>query len=146
MHRPLFLIDKGDRSAFGFVRNPWDRQVSLWAFLHQRKVTDLDFKTWLMETEHWANYDKYWPGYPCHQRRSQMWWLEGCDSIGRFENLENDFTNICFMHGIPIGPVPHINRSEHGPYDGYYDDETRAFVAHHFKLEIERFGYEFERG
>ena len=144
MHRPLFLVDKGDRQAFGFVRNPWDRMVSLFAFNQSWDVGHGDFKAWLTKGRYFGDHDENWPGHPPHQRRSQMWWLDGCDFIGRFENIDDDFLWACHAFGMVTGSLPHINDSNHDHYSIYYDDESRAFVAEHFAPEIERFGYKFE--
>lgn len=152
MHRPLFMTPINDRPAFGFVRNPWDRMVSLYSRLIEKThFVDLSgqritrsFKDWLTEDEYYANHDDNWPGQPPHQRRSQMWWLEGCDFVGRFETLDADFDHVCRAYGINTGGLPHVNRSSHGHYSTYYDDRARDFVAHYFKPEIDLFGYKFE--
>ena len=155
LHSPLSAIQKGGRAAFGFVRNPWDRMLSLYAYqcqkpqppkspAYQQLIRDNGFKWWLMEDEYFI--EGWTPGLEPIQRRSQMWWLEGCDFIGRFENLRLSFSWICGLYGIKERPLPHINASSHAHYSTYYDDESRAFVAEHFAPEIELIGYQFEEG
>lgn len=153
-HEPRHRISKQDFS-FGFVRNPWDRMVSLFYFLTrvhpplqpldgQKRLRAIGFKRWLLDAVTDIG------GIPVHldpgqtlQTTSQMWWLDGCDRIGRFKNLENDLRAIGRDLGFYVRNLPHKNRSPRGNYRRYYDDETQAFVAKHFAHEIEQFGYKF---
>lgn len=169
-HAPLFFIDanlRRGRFAFGFVRNPWDRMVSVYAFLcaktvkrnesaeYQLNIREMGFKRWLLDDAFFQEQDSLWrtPGLEPIQRRSQMFWLEGCDFVGRVETLEADFSAIRSQLNQKPGwaerlgwksVMPHRNRSRHAQYQTYYDDETREFIAGHFRPEIARFGYMFE--
>ena len=166
LHTPLAAVQKEKRFAFGFVRNPWDRLVSLYHFLCQKnfkqtdnfdqaKVREVGFKAWLMDDEFFMNEDLKIPltrkqdkGSPKYdmlpmQKRTQMWWLDGCDFIGQFESLSLDFYKACNLVGIKGKGLPHINKTEHRHYRYYYDGEMIDFVAQHFKPEIEQFGYQF---
>jgi hypothetical protein len=86
--------------------------------------------------------------------------------------LQTDFDEVCARIGIPATPLPHANRSgEAKPplrtlndvkkllrrwlwnlerrhtfphYSQYYDEESREFVAHLYRKDIEAFGYSFE--
>lgn len=154
MHKPRFMIDSAAPS-FGFVRNPWDRMVSLFYFLTrnypsglrqglQYKLRSIGFRRWLLDNvPDNGGFCVHMPAGGTLQTISQMWWLEGCDRIGRFENLEGDLRAIGRDLGFYVRDLPHMNRSPRGNYRRYYDDETRAFVATHFAPEIEQFGYEF---
>lgn len=64
------------------------------------------------------------------------------DFVGRFERLNEDFQVVCERLGIQA-QLPHVNASKHRHYTTYYDDYRRDLVAHHFKHDIERFGYRF---
>jgi S-methylmethionine-dependent homocysteine/selenocysteine methylase len=65
------------------------------------------------------------------------------DFIGRFENLEPDFQQICNKLNIKAS-LPSLNTTVHKDYKSYYNDKTRQMVAEHFKADIEFFGYTFE--
>jgi len=150
---------------FSFVRNPWDRVVSLYFYLKERKEfdSDIDFKKWLS-----IKFNKPWlsrdistiirdfnlkringgrMGTPAEL--SQVGWLSDIDSnfcmdfVGRFENLQEDFNTICDKIGIPRQQLPHHNKSKHKHYTEYYNDETREIVAEKHAKDIEYFGYEF---
>jgi hypothetical protein len=164
-HSPLHLHSNDDLFSFGFIRNPWDRMVSLYSFLCQKpfKATDnfkqdqvraAGFKSWLMDDEFYMKEDFRLPegeswvvggqgDLPPMQRRPQLWWLDGADYIGKFETLTFDFHYICNRIGIKASKLPHINRTKHKHYRDYYDSETRDFVATHFASDIEYFRYEF---
>jgi hypothetical protein len=67
------------------------------------------------------------------------------DFIGRFENLHEDFSRLCQTIGLAPIELPHAaTRRPHADYRSYYNDETREKVAHHWKQDIEAFGYNFD--
>ena len=68
------------------------------------------------------------------------------DFVGRFENLEQDFSQICDSLKINTN-LAHANKTKNKkPYETYYDEESRAALAHKFVNDIERFGYTFGSG
>jgi len=154
-HKPMFAVEKRNRFAFGFMRNPWDRMVSVYHFLCQKPIKQNDnfnqaevkamgFKRWLIESEFFLGEElksKRTP--PAIQRRPQIWWLEGCDYIGKFERLESEVEYIASHLGIKSAPLRKVNESIHAHYRDYYDDSTRKFIAEHFSDDIERFRYVF---
>ena len=171
-HAPLwYLRDELGLSgyAFGVVRNPWGRMVSAYTFQCEKKVRtkngesveeqqrlrERGFRDWLLNDEFFSNEDKLWagPDWPAFQRRSQEDWVKGCDYICKVETLEQDLAEVSRHITLPKGRLlglmarPQLkqkNRSSHGSFRDYYDDETRDFIAHHFAWEIETFGYRFE--
>src|SRR5205085_1266088 len=83
------------------------------------------------------------------------------DFLGRYENLQTDFQEICRRLDLPFRTLPHVNRSK-GPkfslreiwkrlrafysgergfrsYQDYYDDESRKLVGELYAKDIERF-------
>tara|TARA_Y100000034_G_scaffold129194_1_gene185214 strand:+ start:172 stop:1071 length:900 start_codon:yes stop_codon:yes gene_type:complete len=62
----------------------------------------------------------------------------------RFENLEEDWNILFKKIGRKPPRLSKKNVSKHTHYSEYYDDETREFVRHLFKKDIEEFGYNFE--
>lgn len=152
-HTPLHEIEKGDRFAFGFVRNPWARMVSLYRFLCQKRwyprdqydqeeVRRMNFREWLMHG-HFVMAEDH-PGAIAMQRRSQLWWLDGCDYIGRVEDFPHSFREACEVAGIEHRSLPHTNRTTGGDWRAEYDNDTAAFIAQHFARDIDRFGYRFQ--
>jgi len=182
-HTPLRCVEKGDRFAFGFMRNPWARMVSLYRFLCQKNfkkrdnfdqeaVRRMGFKRWLLEDEFIMTEDDHPEGEPwvmkdhwrmppvedepfgakpprerylkAMQRRPQMWWLEGCDFIGKLENVDTDWTKALELGGIKARSLPHSNRTKGGDWRLEHNDQTIEFIAEHFAPDIEFGGYTFD--
>ena len=64
------------------------------------------------------------------------------DFVGRFENMEADFSEICEKLGIERR-LPHKNRSKHSSYQKYYTDKSYRLVKKAFEEDIALFNYEF---
>lgn len=150
-HTPLHAIDKGERFAFGFIRNPWARMVSLYRFMCQRKwkhgdpydpeaIRKAGFREWLLHHPFVMREDVV--TVPL-QNRSQMYWLAGCDFIGRTEDMPSSFRAACLRAGIKGRTLPHINRTRGGDWRLEYDDTTAEHVARHFAADIAFGGYEW---
>ena len=129
---------------FAFVRNPWDRMVSM--FAHIRRDTDHRRHHKVTQLKGFEDYLKY------EFRRRVTTQLEMIsdrrgkiivDYVGRFERLETDFADVCQRLGIE-SQIMHKNQSQHEPYENYYNDHTRRLVADYFAREIEYFGYDFD--
>ncbi len=133
---------------FAFVRNPWDRAVSQYAYMATRpdlrRYVGLPdgacFKTWLDRT-----------GRRRHvQWEPQVHFLvddEGrslVDAIGRFENFEADARRVLASIGLHARTLRHDNASERVAYPHYYDAESREIVGERYAADIAAFGYRFE--
>lgn len=155
---------------FSFVRNPWDRLVSIYKHWNMHHVCD--FKAFVMRKLKNGMYRKhYW--FVCPQKVYLCDEAGGLlvDFVGRFERLQPDFSRVCGALGIDDSALPHVNegggqRVFHGSprqvldnilwqlyrkhripapagYRDYYDAETRQFVEELYAPDIEMFGYEF---
>lgn len=129
---------------FAFVRNPWDRMVSVYSWRKQSLggllVNDLSFHDWICNTE--------LLDVTIRTTTSQLNWL--CDGggiivdfVGKFENMIEDWENLNKILGMRRH-LPHMNESNHSHYSEYYDEETREIVANRFADDIEFFGYSFD--
>lgn len=149
------------RWRFAFVRNPWDRLVSLWCYLRGHQTRDRQelmrgpAATFLAFVElvaagpidptgpyasrgiSQANPQTAWLREPIDDGEA---WLP--DFIGRFERLEEDWEVVCDRLGIGAH-LPHLNTTDHGHYRTYYDPRTRDLVARKYAEEIALFGYDF---
>jgi hypothetical protein len=155
---------------FTFIRNPWDRAVSIYKYFHFN--TRFEFKSYLLNVlKNGLWQKKYW--FVCPQ--SEFVCSEDgrilVDFIGRFENLQEDFRRVCQETGLSPIELPHTNVnviSKPGPsirpkrlieyvkyelkgrsipvfkrYQDYYDDESKELIAELYKKDIDLFGYEF---
>lgn len=67
------------------------------------------------------------------------------DFIGRFENMEEDFSQVAQRLGVDPN-LPHSNpskRREQRDYRGYYDEKLARMVGERYRADCELFGYSF---
>ena len=123
-----------DVFTFSFVRNPYDRAVSLWAYFRQQYNTDIGFTEWCRNIG----------AYTWRIRYPQARWLDGLtvDFVGRFEILQRDFDRLCVLLSVPQSNLPHLNQSEHGARQDHYTDEARAIIRAHYARDFAELGYE----
>jgi len=135
---------------FTFVRNPYDRIVSLWLWGVKSTYKEYNFKQFVLGIKNKKfddhNFVRYIP---------MVDWL--CDKsgkirvdyIGRYENLEDDFAKVCKKVKVNKLPLEKINTAEYRnrkprkKYWEYYDDETRDVVTEIYKKDIDKFDYKF---
>lgn len=153
---------------FSFVRNPWERLVSVYRYLGLAE--DMSFKQFLVEdfsaTENWEPRLMKAPQYDYlfTENGEQL-----VDYIYRFEELQAGFDKVCGAIGMPATDLPHANKTgkgrsalhaikqvikmmspfhkihdQHEHYTSYYDDEAKEIVANLYAREIEYFKYRFE--
>jgi hypothetical protein len=121
---------------FGFVRNPWDRVVSSYHYmLRFGSIQEMSIKNFL----------EYISNTPVeHKYLSQYNYINGCDFVGKFENLQKDFDIICDKIRIPKRIVGHLKKTKNRKhYTEYYDNETTDLVAKKYAKDIEHFNYRF---
>jgi hypothetical protein len=133
---------------FGFVRNPWDRAVSLYERAEGLSLRD---RMTFSEFVEWMKFSSSTCIHPVPHRHQLDWFVDPhgnvvVDFIGNFETLEEDWEFICQRTGIRES-LPHLNqnprREKH--YTEYYTPRTRGLIAERFRVDIEYFGYEFDR-
>ena len=145
---------------FAFVRNPYARAVSAYFFLKEggmvkpngvrvderpakRVAKYKDFCDFIKNDRHFSSMVHFKAQtIPLQSEPSKK--IDNIDFIGKCENMQNDFNTICDKIGIPHQQLPHKNKSKHGHYAQYYDDETREIITEKFAIDIENFGYKFE--
>lgn len=131
---------------FGFVRNPWDRIVSLYFRKEGIKMSDRmtfdEFVNWIQNSSDTSVHTSV--------HKNQLDWFTdedgkvAADFIGKFENLEEDYEIVFKKLGINK-KLPHINKrnANNKHYTEYYTPETRDIIAEKFSVDIEYFGYEY---
>lgn len=132
--------------SFSFVRNPYDRLVSL--YFHLKRLTQ----------------------HPLHEKVKGMefpdyveWGLEQSpdllldsltdadgrlllDHVGRLETFAADVQQVCARLGVPFDGARHENATpgRGKDYRVYYDQRSRARVAAYFAKDLEQLGYDFD--
>ena len=140
--------------TFTFVRNPWDRMLSL--FLWRQKVgfipKDANFKDFVMNWDQWkiyrtTKYDISKLNTSGLLERPQSGWFNGdlnFDFVGRFENLQNDFDFVCRNIKMKKNKLQNRYKTIHGHYSLYYDKEMKNKIEQVWGEDIELFKYKFE--
>ena len=149
--------EKFDRYfKFTFVRNPWDRAVSAYTYLCKggspASVEDQHWATFVNRFESFDDFVCRWMSAENINRYAlftpQVTFLKdvfghiNMDYVGRFENLEQDFTAIAEKLDIRAG-LPHLNQSRSQDYQTFYSEESRAIIERLYAEDIAEFGYAF---
>ena len=134
---------------FAFVRNPWDRIVSQFAYMQQRPdlmdflgmTSGIEFKAYL-ELIRRKEHVQWMPQvrFLLDQDGSLL-----VDRIGRLESFNEDCAQIFEELGICSDCLPgHVNRSIRKAFCSYYPDcESIGMVADLFAEDIDFLGYHF---
>lgn len=93
---------------FSFVRNPWDRVVSLYKF--SKINQSVSFKRFvksilpkLVKDQEWFYGKQH--DFIYHENQLNV------DFVGKFENLHHDFSTVCNQLNITFEELPHKNKS-----------------------------------
>lgn len=155
------LVDEGyisqgflDRAwKFAFVRNPYDRAVSLFRYLVRTEVlppktTFPVFCSFLKERafEDIGLYNRK----GLNQLSPQARWIFDrsgnclCDYVGRFETIYDSFAAVQETLGFhePATKLPHKNATERRTVEHYYTDREVEIVASIYAEDFQRFGYD----
>jgi len=132
---------------FGFVRNPWDRVVSLYKRNEGVQMRD---KMTFDEFVDWIKYSSSTCVHPVPHVNQLDWLVDShgdvlVDFIGKFENLKEDWKVVASKLGLPE-ELPHKQQNpfkEKKHYTEYYSESTKEIIADKFRVDIEFFDYEF---
>jgi Sulfotransferase family len=131
---------------FGFVRNPWDRVVSLY---ERKEPVEMRHAMTFEQFVEWIQYSSATCVHSSPHRYQLDWFVDAngkvlADFIGRFERLEQDWRFVAQKLGLPEN-LPHRRPNPRGRhYTDYYNAATRAIIAEKFKVDIEAFNYTFD--
>jgi len=137
--------------SFSIVRNPWDKVVSHY---HHRVATNqtglgenpVSFNDWVSRS--YGDNDPYYYDQPV-MFMPQLDWLTDSQGeqvvnyVGRFEQLQHHFDEICSLMGLHPLALPHIRKTEHDDYRDYYTPKAKEIIAEWFAKDIEVFGYTY---
>ncbi len=139
------------RFKFAFVRNTWDRVLSLYCQFTQKagdrpmyaSWKKLGFNQWVLQELDTLHKHKRWG--PEVFTTPQKNWIKGVDFVGRFENLNEDFETVCNELGITATLGVHgRTKTNHDPYREVYTKEAIEKVAEVFSTDIKYFGHKYE--
>ena len=159
-HRPYNQIqDPEEKFIFTFVRNPWDRIVSLYSFWKNQDESHRHYKFDKEQVDFIQNNNIKFDDFvkqirdrhPIFMKKRHPHPYLGyffpkpqCISfIGKVEAYQQDFDNLCKLIGIERQTLPLLNKSKRTRYTDYYDKELRNIVADLYSKDIDYFGYKF---
>ncbi len=132
---------------FAVVRNPWELEVSIYEFGRKCFLEKHPSNNWTRDYTFEEFILKRASERTCFGDQLQFVVdYDGkllVDYIARFENIHQDFTNICKILGVSAC-LPHLNTVAHRPYPEYYTPRLREIVRRISRPEIQMFGYNFD--
>jgi len=136
---------------FSFIRNPWERLVSLY---NMRTKLRTDYLRVSMARKGKRRRTKRYNLLTFHEFlkfatiESMCWHIMNnnseilVDFIGRFENVEVDFRKVCNHLGLK-SDLCHMQRFNYPHYRVFYDQKSKNLAYKRFKKDIKTFSYEF---
>lgn len=127
--------------TFSFVRNPWDRILSLYTgHEHDGPISvKQGFTEWILNGGNWLAKQQHFTDFISDKNGKSI-----IDYVGKYETLHDDIKVICKNIGIEEIKLPHKNKSSSRiKYREIYTEETMQIVQEWKKKDIEEYGYEF---
>jgi len=159
------------RFSFAFVRNPWDRFLSLYRYARldesryhsainpeeapygKHEDYDLLQGASLEECAHYLRKGCLQHDDFINHWRPQSDWLTDedgrviVDFVGRVESIDEDFRTLSRHLNLAVDGLPVTNTSSSsGTSEDYriaFTEEARKIVAQHYREDIKRWGYRF---
>ena len=126
---------------FSTIRNPWDRMISFY-FSPNRKVSEWNRDDFIKLVNRVKPVRDY-ISVNIHSEKRPL--ANDIDFILRFERLNEDFSKVSEVIGLPCIKLPHKNKSTRRHYSNYYDEALIELVKNKFWDEIEFGNYLFEK-
>ncbi len=142
---------------FTFVRNPWDRFVSLYMYF----TTYTPKRVGSPLADRWEGnvptFDEFTMNFEeiCESRidirnhamkQTDFAYHDGykfVDFVGKFENLKKDFEHVREVLGLTKEPLDHLMKTDHPHYSNFYKEDTKKKVAELYAEDIDYFGYRY---
>lgn len=152
--------DWGTYFKFTFVRNPWDRIVSVFAYYKygsekqnyrsKAELKDVSFEDFVknicsarpvgrvVESPHFSGSKSMQKNWVISEGKQQL------DFVGRFEHLEKDLQSLSKKCRIKLKPIKHERKSQRSSdWRSFYNEVTKNLVGKKFQEDIDFFGYKF---
>ena len=131
-----------DYFKFTVVRNPYDRFVSVCAFLQRDNPlfpgNEMFFLRDAIQRKSVRRRTLMRPQVELLQDASGRL---GMDHIGRYETLDESFSQACRLAGLPELELPRVNASRHPAWRACYDAPLLEAVRAFYRRDFELLGY-----
>lgn len=130
---------------FAFVRNPFDRFVSTCFFLFRKDPGFAQAATSNMKRA--LQRPRFRQRILVQPQSSLLTGVDGdlrMDFVGRFEELQTSYDQVCQHIGITTVSLEKKNVSEHEQYADYYDEQLNQMVSDFYRDDLVNFGYQFD--
>ena len=130
---------------FAFVRNPFDRFVSTCFFLFRKEPEFAKAATTFMKRA--LDKRQFRERVLVRPQSSLLNRSDGelaVDFVGRFEDLQASYDEVCRRIGITTTNLEKRNVSEHDQYAGYYDEQLKQMVTDFYRDDLVNFSYQFD--
>jgi len=131
---------------FGFVRNSWDKMVSVWAMYTTNESKMHTFSDFFGKPAQEVTFKEFLyaiPAFKNHHWELQTHMIPECvDFVGRFESFGADWQAVCDRIGL-VATIGRANSTAHRNFREYYTPELKSRVAELYAPDIKRFGHEF---
>jgi len=161
VHCPWWVYQKADSRRyrtyfkFAFVRNPWDRLVSVYSYLKQGGCGVGDEQISALLNDRYPSFEAFVLEYlnesTIHDHRLfvpqyfyLMDFMDECrvDFVGRYERLADDFALVARKIGLRDSCLPRTNASARPHYrDCYRDPDVASRVGTLYVRDVKTFEY-----
>ncbi len=127
---------------FAFVRNPFDRFVSVCCFLNRSNPEFSGNEAAFMKRAlSRPQFRQRVLVIPQTRLLMDAGGRSAMNYIGCYESLQSSYDHVCRRLGIPVTSLVRANVSAHHDYARYYDDELAQAVAEFYAEDFAAFGY-----
>ena len=131
-------------TKFGFVRNPFERFISVCFFLNRQNIEFSENSlAWMKSAIVHPRFQQRVLVRPQYQQLIEASGEIALDVVGRYEGLQSSLDSI--LQSLSLKPVKLEvkNSSQHDHYHQHYDDELKELVEAFYREDLERFEYSY---
>jgi hypothetical protein len=133
-----------DYLKFGFVRNPYDRFISVCFFLNRQNAEFSDNSlAWMKSALSHPRFQQRVLVRPQIEQLVDSTGEIALDIIGRYESLQASLDEILQILNLNRISLEVKNSSKHDHYREHYDDELREMVSTFYTEDLRRFNYHY---
>ena len=138
-----------DYFKFCFVRNPWSRVLSFY-----REFKKPRHQSWSHPILRYRSFEEFCIDFNNCPLKNDIHFVSNyrqatinekihMDFIGRFENIEEDFSKVISNFTENAKLDVHERNTGTSNYRDHYNNQTRKIIEEFYKEDVENFGYEF---